>query len=101
MPIGQDGCGEDDYLEIISPQSPGGLLGPGNSKFCGLNTDQHIYIDVRQEIASFGRNDVLFYVVPEIVKFRNFLGILKGYFNHIKKDILTFIQEKDFQFNGL
>ncbi len=47
MPIGQEGCGEDDYLEIISPQSPGGLLGPGNSKFCGLNTDQHIYIDVR------------------------------------------------------
>ena len=47
MPIGPEGCGEDDYLEIISPQSPGGLLGPGNSKFCGLNTDQHIYIDVR------------------------------------------------------
>ena len=47
MPIGPVGCGQDDFLEIISPQNPGGILGPGNSKFCGLNTDQHLYLSVR------------------------------------------------------
>jgi hypothetical protein len=46
MPIGPEGCGDDDFLEIISPQNPSGVLGPGNSRFCGLNTDQHIYLDV-------------------------------------------------------
>jgi len=48
-----------------------------------------------RKLFSFGRNHVLFYAVPEIVKFRNFLGILKGYFNHIKKDISTCVKEKD------
>jgi len=46
MPIGPDGCHETDYLEIIIPTKSDDLLGPGNSKFCGVNTDQHIYLDV-------------------------------------------------------
>jgi len=46
MGIGSEGCTDQDYLEVIIPSKSDDLIGPGNSKFCGVNTDQHIYIDV-------------------------------------------------------
>ena len=47
MGIGSEGCTDQDFLEVIIPSKSDDLIGPGNSKFCGVNTDQHIYIDVR------------------------------------------------------
>jgi len=47
LPIGKSGCFEDAYLEIINPMMPEGILGKGNSRFCGINTDQHVYLPVR------------------------------------------------------
>merc|ERR1740128_674064 len=47
MPISPYGCTDIDFFEIISAHDPDGVLGPGNSKFCGLNTDQHLYLDVQ------------------------------------------------------
>jgi len=46
MGIGSEGCTDQDFLEVIIPSKSDDLIGPGNSKFCGVNTDQHIYIDV-------------------------------------------------------
>jgi len=48
MPVSLSGhdC-ENDYLEIINPFKPYGIFGPGNSKLCGINTGQHIYLSVR------------------------------------------------------
>jgi len=48
MPIGTGpSCLPNDYIEIISPFSPNGVLGPGNNKLCGINTGQHLYLTVR------------------------------------------------------
>jgi len=47
LPIGKHGCFEDAYLEIINPMMPEGILGKGNSRLCGINTDQHLYLPVR------------------------------------------------------
>ncbi len=41
------GCSQLEYVEIIAPSYAGGLLGPGNSRLCGMNTDQHLYMDVK------------------------------------------------------
>jgi len=47
FPIGKHGCFDDAYLEVINPMTPEGVLGDGNSRFCGINTDQHVYLPVR------------------------------------------------------
>merc|ERR1719339_44932 len=36
-----------EFIDFEMPISPDGVLGPGNSRFCGLNTDQHLYLDVK------------------------------------------------------
>jgi len=46
LPISRKGCTEEDYLEIISPQKAHGVFGEGNSRLCGHNTGQHVYLDV-------------------------------------------------------
>jgi len=46
MASGPNGCSESEYFEIISSSYAGGVLGPDNSRFCGVNTDQHLYLDV-------------------------------------------------------
>eukprot|EP00088_Acartia_fossae_P036809 TRINITY_DN379_c0_g1_i2.p1 TRINITY_DN379_c0_g1~~TRINITY_DN379_c0_g1_i2.p1 ORF type:complete len:692 (+),score=142.29 TRINITY_DN379_c0_g1_i2:51-2126(+) len=46
LPAGPEGCTDGDFIEVIAPTAAGGILGPGNSRFCGLNTDQHFYLDV-------------------------------------------------------
>ena len=47
LAAGPRGCRDNDFVEIIAPTYAGGILGPGNSKFCGLNTDQHLYLNVK------------------------------------------------------
>jgi len=46
LPISKKGCTDEDYLEIISPQKPNGVFGSGNSRLCGHNSGQHIYLSV-------------------------------------------------------
>jgi len=46
MASGYTGCSPDDFIEVIAPTTAGGILGPGNNRFCGYNTDQHFYISV-------------------------------------------------------
>lgn len=46
MGVGSDGCTDFDYLEVIVPSKSEDLIGPGNAKFCGINTGQHLYLDV-------------------------------------------------------
>jgi hypothetical protein len=65
LAVGPTGCSELEYVEIIAPTYAGGLLGPGNSRLCGLNTDQHLYLDVNP------RDTIIFKVVlsGQVVKF--------------------------------
>jgi len=37
-------CDNGAYLEIFNPATPLGALGPANSKICGLNQNQHLYL---------------------------------------------------------
>jgi len=37
-------CDNGAYLEIFNPATPLGALGPANSKICGLNQGQHLYL---------------------------------------------------------
>jgi len=46
MASGYSGCSSDDFIEVIAPTTAGGILGDGNNRFCGYNTDQHFYIEV-------------------------------------------------------
>jgi len=48
LPIpGPDGvCTPTDHMQIHNPRQPFGVLGKGNSRFCGLNGGQHIYLPV-------------------------------------------------------
>jgi len=46
MTAGPPGCSDSEYFEIISSSYSGGVVGPDNSRFCGMNTDQHLYLDV-------------------------------------------------------
>jgi len=46
MASGYSGCSPDDFIEVIAPTTAGGILGDGNNRFCGYNTDQHFYIEV-------------------------------------------------------
>jgi len=39
-------CSMVDNLEIINTAQPGGVLGPGQSRLCGLNSGQHMYLPV-------------------------------------------------------
>eukprot|EP00091_Calanus_sinicus_P000603 TRINITY_DN1051_c0_g1_i1.p1 TRINITY_DN1051_c0_g1~~TRINITY_DN1051_c0_g1_i1.p1 ORF type:complete len:323 (-),score=81.51 TRINITY_DN1051_c0_g1_i1:303-1271(-) len=39
-------CSLVDNLEIINTAQPGGVLGPGQSRLCGLNSGQHLYLPV-------------------------------------------------------
>merc|ERR1719318_607384 len=40
-------CSIVDNLEIINTAQPGGVLGPGQSRLCGLNSGQHLYLPVK------------------------------------------------------
>jgi len=40
-------CDLVDNLEIINTAQPGGVLGPGQSRLCGLNSGQHLYVPVK------------------------------------------------------
>jgi len=40
-------CAMVDNLEIINTAQPGGVLGPGQSRLCGLNSGQHLYLPVK------------------------------------------------------
>jgi hypothetical protein len=40
-------CSVVDNLEIINTGQPGGVLGPGQSRLCGLNSGQHVYLPVK------------------------------------------------------
>jgi len=46
LPCDNKGC-RSDYCEIINPGMNQGVLGRGNSRFCGNNDDQHFYMPVR------------------------------------------------------
>jgi len=39
-------CSNVDNLEIINTAQPGGVIGPGQSRLCGLNSGQHLYLPV-------------------------------------------------------
>ena len=48
MAVPLDGtCAQVDNLEIINTAQPVGVLGPGSSRFCGLNSGQHVYLPVK------------------------------------------------------
>jgi len=48
MAVPLDGtCAQVDNLEIINTAQPGGVLGPGSSMFCGINSGQHVYLPVK------------------------------------------------------
>jgi len=40
-------CAGVDNFEIINTAQPGGVLGPGNSQLCGLNSGQHMYVPAK------------------------------------------------------
>eukprot|EP00092_Neocalanus_flemingeri_P042237 GFUD01046097.1.p1 GENE.GFUD01046097.1~~GFUD01046097.1.p1 ORF type:complete len:589 (-),score=88.73 GFUD01046097.1:111-1835(-) len=40
-------CSGVDNFEIINTAQPGGVFGPGQSKMCGLNKGQHVYMPVK------------------------------------------------------
>eukprot|EP00092_Neocalanus_flemingeri_P006257 GFUD01006731.1.p1 GENE.GFUD01006731.1~~GFUD01006731.1.p1 ORF type:complete len:571 (+),score=86.05 GFUD01006731.1:46-1713(+) len=40
-------CSGVDNFEIINTAQPGGVFGPGQSKLCGLNKGQHVYMPVK------------------------------------------------------
>jgi len=46
LPDPQEGeCRDTDHMEIVNNLHPVGVLGQGQSRFCGLNTGQHLYME--------------------------------------------------------
>jgi len=46
LPDPQGGeCRDTDHMEIVNNLHPVGVLGQGQSRFCGLNTGQHLYME--------------------------------------------------------
>jgi len=43
-PVGGE-CRDTDHMEIVNNLHPVGVLGQGQSRFCGLNTGQHLYME--------------------------------------------------------
>jgi len=83
LAVGPTGCSQLEYVEIIAPSYAGGLLGPGNSKLCGMNTDQHLYMDVKPG------DTIIFKVVLAglVVKFDELPPTVKNkYMYHYRSD---------------